>query len=82
MSQQSSHCLHHYVNTTSLVNAKIVQVGDVYDDLDFWGRAEDMHMKRPSFKVSPNCPGSDVAAKTVSAMASGAIVMRDICNRK
>lgn len=39
-------------------------------------------MRRPSFKVNPGCPGSDVAAKTVSAMASGAIVMRDICDSK
>ena len=33
-----------------------------------------MNMERPSYKVDTSCPGSDVAAKTVSALASGYIV--------
>ena len=36
-------------------------------------------MERPSFKVDASCPGSDVAGKTVSALASGYLVYKDIC---
>lgn len=39
-------------------------------------------MARPSFKVDASCPGSDVAAKTVSALASGYLVYKDICGGK
>lgn len=57
-------------------------MGDGNLDHDYWGRPEDMTMDRPSFKVDATCPGSDVAAKTVSAMASGALVFRHLCASK
>lgn len=33
------------------------QVGDFNLDLRFWGRAEDMNMSRPAFKIDKNRPG-------------------------
>ncbi|XP_052821138.1 endoglucanase E-4-like [Mya arenaria] len=56
-----------------------VQVGDGYADHGYWGRPENMHMGRPAYKVNAGCHGSDVAGDTVSAMASGYLVYKDIC---
>ncbi|XP_076085701.1 endoglucanase A-like [Mytilus galloprovincialis] len=53
-----------------------VQVGDVGADHSFWGRAEDMQMARPAYKIRPGAPGSDVAGNTVAALAVGSIVFR------
>ncbi|WAR14642.1 GUN4-like protein, partial [Mya arenaria] len=57
-----------------------VQVGDGYADHGYWGRPENMHMGRPAYKVNAGCHGSDVAGDTVSAMASGYLVYKDICD--
>ncbi|XP_071116317.1 endoglucanase 4-like [Haliotis cracherodii] len=53
-----------------------VQVGKVSLDHAVWGRAEDMTMDRPAYKLSPSGPGSDAAAGTAAAMAIGAIVFQ------
>jgi len=41
-----------------------------------------MSMRRPSYKIDADCPGSDVAAQTASALASGYLVFKNICNRE
>ena len=50
------------------------QVGDGHADHAYWGRAEDMKMNRPAWKISPTAPGSDLAAETAAALAAGSIV--------
>ncbi len=57
-------------------NELYVQVGDGEADHKWWGPAEVMTMARPAYKVSPSCPGSDVAGETAAALASSAIVLR------
>lgn len=53
-----------------------VQVGDGKLDFAYWGRAEDMTMARPAFKVTQNNPGSDVAGNTAAAFAAGSIAFK------
>ena len=59
-----------------------LQVGNGSIDHQYWVRPEKMTMSRPSYKVEDGCPGSDVSAKTVSALASGYLVFKDICKGK
>lgn len=54
-----------------------VQVGDGEADHGFWGRAEEMTMARPSFKIDPTNPGSEVAGETAAALAAGSILFRE-----
>ncbi|XP_033764172.1 endoglucanase E-4-like isoform X2 [Pecten maximus] len=58
-------------------NELYVQVGDGDLDHHFWGRPEDMTMARPSYKITEDKPGSDVAAEYAAAMASGYIAFKD-----
>ncbi|GAA3966974.1 endoglucanase [Thermobifida alba] len=58
-------------------NVLYAQVGDGDADHKWWGPAEVMPMERPSYKVDPSCPGSDVAAETAAAMAASSIVFAD-----
>ncbi|XP_077990957.1 uncharacterized protein LOC144445289 [Glandiceps talaboti] len=53
------------------------QVGDPGPDHRRWGRAEDMDIPRPSFKVDRENPGSDVVGETAAALAACAIVFKD-----
>ncbi len=46
------------------------QVGDGHADHAYWGRAEQMTMARPAFKIDPGHPGSDLAAETAAALAA------------
>lgn len=59
-----------------------IQVGNAELDHAYWGRPENMNMSRPAYNVTKSCSGSDVAGKTVSALASGYLVFRDICGGK
>jgi hypothetical protein len=52
------------------------QVGKTESDHDWWGPPENMTMARPSFKITKNCPGSDLAAESAAAMAAVSIVLR------
>ncbi|CAG2243608.1 E3.2.1.4 [Mytilus edulis] len=58
-------------------NELYIQVGDGNLDHSFWGRPEDMTMDRPSFKVTSDKPGSDVAGEYAAAMAVASIVFKD-----
>jgi len=53
------------------------QVADGYADHAYWGRPELMDMYRPSFKLEPWAPGSDVAGETAAALAAAAMAWRD-----
>ncbi|XP_077864384.1 endoglucanase F-like [Saccoglossus kowalevskii] len=53
------------------------QVGDGAEDHKRWGRAEEMDIERPSFKVTPSLPGSDVVGETVAALSATAIAFKD-----
>ena len=52
------------------------QVGDGDLDHAFWGRPEDMKMKRPAFKITKSNPGSDLAAETAAALAAASIAFK------
>ena len=53
------------------------QVGDGKEDHSYWGRAEQMNMKRPSLKITSKKPGSDVLGETAAALAAGSILFRE-----
>jgi len=46
-------------------------------DHAYWGRPEDMTMKRPAFKITTSKPGSDLAAETAAALAATSIIFKD-----
>lgn len=52
------------------------QVGNGEADHAWWGPAETMPMSRPSYKIDPSCPGSDLAGETAAAMAASSILFR------
>jgi endoglucanase len=52
------------------------QVGAGNPDHAWWGSAEVMPMARPSYKVDPSCPGSDLAGEYAAAMASASMVFQ------
>ena len=56
----------------------ISQVGDGNLDHAWVGRPEDMTMSRPSMKIDANNGGSDLAGETAAAMASTAILFKDV----
>lgn len=62
---------------TASPNALYVQVGDPNQDHRCWERPEDMDTPRNVYKVSPQNPGSDVAAETAAALAAASIVFKD-----
>lgn len=52
------------------------QVGDPGADHGWWGPAEVMPMKRPSYKLTKSSSGSTVLAETAAALAATAAVFR------
>ncbi len=52
------------------------QVGAGDPDHAWWGSAEVMPMARPSYKVDPSCPGSDLAGEYAATMASASMVFK------
>ncbi|ESO89258.1 hypothetical protein LOTGIDRAFT_106859, partial [Lottia gigantea] len=57
-------------------NEFYVQIGDGTPDHHFWGRAEDMTMKRPAYKITASKPGSDISGDTAASLAAGSIAFR------
>ena len=49
------------------------QVADGDVDHAYWGRPEDMTMKRPPFKITTSKPGSELAAETAAALAAASM---------
>lgn len=58
-------------------NVFYYQVGDGSLDHSWWGPAEVMQMKRPSYRVDMSSPGSTVVAEAAAALASAAVVFAD-----
>ena len=54
------------------------QVGDGNADHAWWGAAEVMQMKRPAYKVTKSSPGSTVVGEAAAALASCALIYKDI----
>ena len=54
------------------------KVGDGNLDHAWVGRPEDMTMARPSMKIDANNGGSDLAGETAAAMASTAMLFKDV----
>lgn len=54
------------------------QVGDGGIDHSWWGASEVMQMKRPSYKVTKESPGSTVAAEAAASLAACSLVFKDI----
>ncbi len=52
------------------------QLGDGPTDHSYWGRPEEMTMWRPSFSISNDAPGSDLAGETAAAMAAASMAFR------
>ena len=55
----------------------MLQVADPNMDHRCWERPEDMDTPRNVYKVTPQNPGSDVAAETAAALAAASIVFKD-----
>ena len=53
------------------------QVSDSDSDNTVWGRPEDMRGVRPSYAITRNKPGSDLAAESAAALAAASIVLKD-----
>jgi len=58
-------------------NVYYYQVGDGHLDHAWWGPPEVMQMKRPSFKVTLDSPGSTVVAETAAALAAASIIFKE-----
>ena len=54
----------------------IAQVGDVNADHSLWSAPESQTIDRPAMAITPEKPGSDVAASTAAALASASILFR------
>lgn len=54
----------------------LLKVGGGGPDHSYWGRAEDMKMKRPAFKITQKNPGTELAAETAAALAAISIIFR------
>jgi hypothetical protein len=52
------------------------QVGNGAVDHAFWGPAEIMTMQRPAYRISAQCPGSDLAGETAAALTVISMVFR------
>ena len=58
-------------------NVFYYQVGSGSLDHSWWGPAEVMQMKRPSYKVDMDHPGSAVTGEAAAALASASIIFAD-----
>jgi hypothetical protein len=66
----------YFLKASATPNELWGQVGDGHADHAFWGPAEVMQMPRPSFKITAECPGSDLAGETAAALAAASLVFR------
>ncbi|MAV12112.1 MAG: hypothetical protein CL861_01405 [Cyanobium sp. MED843] len=60
----------------------IAQVGDGHADHALWSAPEDQTIQRPAMAVTPEKPGSDVAAASAAALASASILFRQSGERR
>ncbi|XP_077969953.1 uncharacterized protein LOC144424482 [Styela clava] len=52
------------------------QVGDGGADHSYWGKAEDMNMRRPAFKITKKSPGTELAGEVAAALAAISILFQ------
>jgi endoglucanase len=57
-------------------NVFYAQVGDPRSDHSFWGPPEAMKMKRPTFKIDAENPGSEIAGEAAATLAAAGILFR------
>ncbi|CAN1177903.1 Endoglucanase 1 [Linum perenne] len=62
---------------TTTPDTLYVQVGEPNMDHRCWERPEDMDTPRTVYRVTPQNPGSDVAAETAAALAAASLVFKD-----
>ena len=55
----------------------VAQIGHAKRDHEYWGRAEEMRMSRPTYIISPKNPGSDVVGESAAALAAGSLLFRE-----
>jgi endoglucanase len=67
----------YFIKCHPSANEYYYQVGDGALDHAWWGSAEVMQMKRPSFKVTTANPGSTVVGETAAAMAAASIIFKE-----
>lgn len=65
-----------FVKAHAASNELYGQVGTGSTDHTFWGPPEVMQMARPAAKITPGCPGSDLAGETAAALAAASMVFR------
>ena len=71
-----------FLGSDGQVKELYVQCGKTKDDHSCWGRASEFYNckrspnPRPCYKVDKNNPGTDIAADTVAALASTALVFK------
>ena len=58
-------------------NRFIGQVGSNEIEQSYWGRPEDMTLKRPVYQIDEKNPGSDLAAETAASLAASFLLFRD-----
>ena len=58
-------------------NELIGQIGDGYADHEQWESPENLDdMDRPSFSITADAPGSDLAGETAAALAASSVYFR------
>nr|XP_039252311.1 uncharacterized protein LOC120329657 [Styela clava] len=55
----------------------IAQVGSVQDDHNYWGRAEELKMARPTYMITKENPGTELAAEVAAALAASSIFFNE-----
>ena len=66
----------HGTNTNGETAYFVAQVGDVDADHGLWSAPERQTIDRPAMAVTPEKPGSDVAAGSAAALASASVLFR------
>ncbi|KAJ3692665.1 hypothetical protein LUZ60_011760 [Juncus effusus] len=61
---------------TATPDTLYIQVADPNQDHHCWERPEDMDTPRNVYKITPQNPGSDVAAETAAALAASSLVFK------
>ena len=66
----------HGVDHQGTTNFFIAQVGDGHADHALWSAPEEQNIPRPAMAVTPDKPGSDVAAASAAALAAASVLFR------
>lgn len=64
------------MHVNNISNLQSIQVGNAKVDHASWSRPEDWTRDRPIYTISPDRPGSELAAETAAALASTSILLK------